>query len=94
MLFNSDGTVRSPAVICQSTMHKEIVQKNLNLDNIISIGGNLWSEEVLNLLEEYSKNKKQNKYSIMNSHIGHKNTTDAVRFCKYKNYDYWKPTEN
>ena len=24
----------------------------------------------------------------MNSHIGHKNTIDAVRFCKYKNYDY------
>ena len=26
----------------------------------------------------------------MNSNIGHKNTTDAVRFCKYKNYDYKK----
>ena len=24
----------------------------------------------------------------MNSNIGHKNTIDAVRFCKYKNYDY------
>jgi len=24
----------------------------------------------------------------MNSHIGHKNTIDAVRYCKYKNYDY------
>jgi hypothetical protein len=87
-IINFEFYKNAKAVICQSTMHKDIVQKNLNLDNIISIGGNLWSEEVLNLLEEYSKNKKQNKYSIMNSHIGHKNTTDAVRFCKYKNYDY------
>ena len=69
-------------------MHADIVRKNLNLDNIISIGGNLWSEEILDLLEEYSKNPKSKKYSIMNSHIGHKNTIDAVRYCNYKSYDY------
>ena len=43
-------------------MHKNIVQKNLNLDNIVSIGGNLWSEDILDLLEKYSEHKKQNRY--------------------------------
>ena len=87
-IVNFDFYKNAKAVICQSTMHKDIVQKNLNLDNIISIGGNLWSEDVLNLLEKYSQHKKQNRYSIMNSNIGHKNTIDAVRFCRYKNYNY------
>jgi len=87
-IVNYDFYKNAKSVICQSIMHKEIVQKNLSLDNIISIGGNLWSEDVLDLLESYSKNPKSKKYSIMNSHIGHKNTIDAVRYCKYKNYDY------
>jgi|TARA_B100000073_G_scaffold169638_1_gene140306 hypothetical protein len=87
-IVNYDFYKNAKSVICQSTMHKEIVEKNLKLDNIISIGGNLWSEDVLDLLENYSKNPKSKKYSIMNSHIDHKNTIDAVRFCKYKKYDY------
>ena len=40
------------------------------------------------MLEEYSLREKKEKYSIMNSNIGHKNTIEAVRYCKYKNYDY------
>ena len=77
-IVNYDFYKNAKSVICQSTMHKEIVEKNLKLDNIISIGGNLWSEDVLDLLENYSKNPKSKKYSIMNSHIGHKNTPETL----------------
>ena len=87
-VINYEFYKNAKAVICQSEMHAGIVRKNLNLDNIISIGGNLWSEQVLDLLEQYSKNPKLKKYSIMNSHIAHKNTIDAIRYCKYKSYDY------
>lgn len=76
------------AIICQSSLHAEIVYKNLELDNIYSIGGNLWTESTLNLLEELSESEKENKASIMQSPIGHKNTEGAVEFCKKMKIDY------
>tara|TARA_R110000803_G_scaffold194716_1_gene257859 strand:- start:557 stop:1414 length:858 start_codon:yes stop_codon:yes gene_type:complete len=76
------------AILCQSSFHKSIVERNLNLKNIISLGGNLWSEESLHLMEEISKNDKKESCSIMKSNIGHKNTSEAIRFCQAKNLDY------
>ena len=87
-IVNYDFYKNAKAVLCQSSFHVDIVKSNLELDTIKSLGGNLWSEEVLTLLEEYSLRQKQEKYSIMNSNIGHKNTIEAVRYCKYKNYEY------
>lgn len=75
-------------IICQSTFHKEIVEKNLKLDNIISIGGNLWSDSILDKIEELSNNQKNNLYSIMDSNIRHKNTQGSVEFCLKKNKKY------
>ena len=76
------------SVLCQSKMHKNILVKNLNLENIISVGGNLWSENALEYIREVSKSPKEKKYSIMDSPIPHKNTFDAVRYCRIKNIPY------
>jgi len=76
------------SILCQSKMHKDILVKNLNLENIISVGGNLWSEETLEHIRGISKFAKGKKYSIMDSTIPHKNTFDAVRYCRVKNIPY------
>ena len=34
------------------------------------------------------KSPKQDKYSILDSPIWHKNSKETERFCKYKNWDY------
>jgi len=75
-------------IIAQSTFHKEIIEKNLNIKNVFSLGGNLWSEQSLNLIEELSQKPKNNICSVMNSNIAHKNTRDAIKFCKFKNIPY------
>jgi hypothetical protein len=75
-------------VITQSNFHKEIIEKNLNIKNVFSLGGNLWSEQSLSLLEELSQKPKNNICSVMNSNIAHKNTSDAIKFCKFKNIPY------
>jgi len=75
-------------VITQSSFHKEIVEKNLGLKNTISISGNLWSTEFLEKLRQNSKEKKQDKCSILNSKIEHKNTTGAIRYCEEKRLKY------
>lgn len=78
----------SLAVICQSALHAEIVYRNLHLDQIYSVGGNLWKEEVLDMLEELSGTEKQDKASIMMSQISHKNTKGAIDYCNRLNIDY------
>ena len=76
------------AVLCQSKFHKEIVQKNLNIDNIINLGGNLWSEESLATIEQNLEIEKRDCCSVMQSNIPHKNTAEAVKYCNYKNIKY------
>ena len=87
-IVNYDFYKSAKAILCQSNFHKSIVEKNLNLENIVSLGGNLWSEESLRLMGEISKGYKKKSCSIMNSNIGHKNTSEAIRFCQAKNLDY------
>lgn len=76
------------AVLCQSAFHKMIVQKNLNINNIINLGGNLWSVKSLELMRRLNKNKKENACSILDSKIKHKNTADAIKFCNLKKIKY------
>tara|TARA_R100001510_G_C7646994_1_gene204326 strand:- start:331 stop:1167 length:837 start_codon:yes stop_codon:yes gene_type:complete len=76
------------AVFCQSKFHKDIVERNLGLANIISAGGNLWSIETLEYLKKLSTKDKKQACSIMDSNIPHKNTKKAVAFCKHKGYEY------
>ena len=76
------------AVLCQSGFHQNIVYKNLKFDNIVSLGGNLWSLEALSKIREYSHKDKLKKCSIMDSPILHKNTGTARAFCAHQNMDY------
>tara|TARA_R100001509_G_scaffold126278_1_gene79750 strand:+ start:923 stop:2545 length:1623 start_codon:yes stop_codon:yes gene_type:complete len=76
------------AVLCQSKLHKQIVEKNLQIDNVVNLGGNLWSSETLNMLENLSKNKKQVCCSIMKSNIPHKNTAGAIDYCNKNNLEH------
>jgi len=75
-------------IICQSSFHKEIVEKNLEVDNVISVGGNLWSMDTLNRLRSLSQEEKSSKCSIMNSRIPHKNTHKAQEYCKERGLKY------
>jgi len=68
-------------VICQSNFHKEIIEKNLEIDTVLSVGGNLWSIETLEHLRQNAQKSKEDKCSIMNSPIPHKNTAKAAAYC-------------
>tara|TARA_R110000824_G_scaffold24717_1_gene86707 strand:- start:615 stop:1457 length:843 start_codon:yes stop_codon:yes gene_type:complete len=87
-IINKQFYKSASAVLCQSTFHKNIVYKNLQIDNIVSLGGNLWSVDDLSLLREMSNTKKVDRCSIMQSSIPHKNTTDSIRYCKAKSLEY------
>tara|TARA_Y100000593_G_scaffold83418_1_gene157147 strand:+ start:410 stop:1267 length:858 start_codon:yes stop_codon:yes gene_type:complete len=87
-IINMSFYKNSNAVMCQSAFHKNILQKNLKIENVINLSGNLWSEELLNLMADISKKEKKDRCSIMDSPIDHKNTAAAIGYCRYKNYEY------
>lgn len=95
-IINREFYKNAKIVLCQSKFHADIVRKNLELDNIVSLGGNLWSDNHLNLLEEICKNPyRQSKHAIMLSNTDHKNTYGAINFCEAMNleYDLIQPSE-
>ena len=92
-LINLSLYQNAAAILCQSSFHKNIIEKNTNLQNVINLSGNLWSIDTLNLLEQNSLKPKHDLVSIMQSTNWHKNTSDAVTYCQFKklNYELIKP---
>jgi GT2 family glycosyltransferase len=76
------------AILCQSRLHEKILRDNLGLSNVINLGGNVWSLSTLEKLREISKKNKREKYSVMDSPVGHKNTQGAINFCNNKDLEY------
>ena len=87
-LINVDFYKNAESVFCQSKFHGEIIHKNLKINNINNLGGNLWEPQALNVMREFSKKDKNNKCSIIHSDIPHKNTFGAIKYCMDKNYDF------
>ena len=87
-IINREFYENAKDVLCQSSFHTKILKENLEIDNVVNLSGNLWSEEHSALLEEVSKVEKIDKYAIMASNIPHKNTGKAVAYCKAINAEH------
>ena len=83
-IVNKQFYKNAKAVVCQSKLHMRVVERNLHLDNIVSVSGNLWSEELLDYLEEIStlQEDKQDVCSIMYSNIPNKNVEGSILYCR------------
>jgi hypothetical protein len=79
---------KAKKVFVQSSLHQDIILKNIDLDNVYNVSGNLWSEEHLSLMEVLLLSEKVDDIAIMDSPIKHKNTIGAVLVCESlgKNY--------
>tara|TARA_R100001163_G_C5067514_1_gene206691 strand:+ start:1212 stop:2057 length:846 start_codon:yes stop_codon:yes gene_type:complete len=86
-IINKEFYQSAKAVICQSKLHMRVVERNLGLDNIVSVSGNLWSEELLDYLEEISTSQedKEDVCSIMYSNIPNKNLEGSILYCRVNN---------
>ena len=84
-IVNYDFYKNAKAILCQSEFHAGIVRKNLGLDTIKSLGGNLWSSDSLDLMSSLACQDKLDMCAVMQTDNWHKNTIGAVRYCKVKN---------
>ena len=87
-IVNIDFYKAAKAVFCQSGFHLGIVYKNLNIDHLYNLSGNLWSNESLNIMSILSKKQKKDCYSILKSPTLHKNTRETAFYCENKGYEY------
>ncbi len=93
-IINLNFYSKAKAILCQSNFHKQIIYKNLLLENIINLSGNLWPLETLNFINSINSNTKDESYAILNSNVDHKNTLEAIKYCNYKNYKYDLVSDN
>lgn len=81
-IVNFEFYKNAKVVVAQSNFHKEIIEKNLNLPNIVTFSTNFWLDEHYSFMEEVSSRDKFELTSIVDSPIWHKNTSGAIEKCK------------
>ena len=70
------------AVFCQSKKHAETLQKNLLIDNVVNLGGNIWSDEKLDLLCSLIGTEKTKKNVVLYSTNKNKGMPYTIKYCK------------
>jgi len=85
-LQNMDFFKNARAVLCQSSFATDILYKNLQLENLINLKGNLWSEGEINLLHDTLKASKDPedrdvKWGILKTANPNKGIPETIEYC-------------
>ena len=75
-------------IFCQTSFHEKIIKKNIDIDNVINVSGNIWPLDAFEIFEELLLKEKEDKYSILDSPIWHKNTGETRFYCEKKGFKY------
>ena len=94
-IVNRDFYRHAYAVVVLSDICKDIIEKNLNIDNVYSIGCSLWSDDKLDVIEDLTNEPKNEKFAIIRSFNPIKNTLEAIQYCEKNNivFDVIEPCE-
>jgi|TARA_R110000824_G_scaffold125178_3_gene284130 hypothetical protein len=79
------------AIVCQSSFHQEILQKNIpSCKKVINAGGSMWSTQFLDVVEKAIQTDipKNQKAAIIKSTNEIKGQPQAEEYCKQNNIDY------
>jgi len=87
-IINHDFYKHAKAVVVLSGICKEILEKNLNIDNVYNIGCSLWANKKLDFIEALISREKNEKFAILASSNPIKNTYEAVAYCETNNIPF------
>lgn len=93
-IINYDLYKNAINIIAQTNFHKQIIEKNLNLPNIITFSTNFWFDEHYDFMEEMARRDKFELVAVMDSPIWHKNTIGAIETCKKLNKPFTLVKDN
>ena len=94
-IINRSFYENAEAVLCQSKIHAETLQKNLLINHVVNLGGNLWSDAKLDHLSSLIDTKKTRKNAVMYSNNKNKGMPQTVDFCKKNKieFEFIKPSK-
>lgn len=84
-IVNKDFYKNAILVLAQSKKHAELIFNNLWINNVASLGCNLWSDSHIELLKKYVLNDKKIKYAVLDTDNPIKGKVQALEFCKNNN---------
>ena len=87
-IINREFYRRAHAVVVLSQICKEVIEKNLNIDNVHSIGCSLWSDEKLDFIKSLNSAPKSIAYGVLQSQNKIKGQKQAEEYCKHHNISY------
>ena len=86
-LMNVSFYKAAKRVLCQTSKHQEVLQKNLEISNVESLGFSLWSDAQLEFLRNVDTTKN-GKAFIMKDPNPIKGLHKAEEYCKKNNIEY------
>ena len=87
-IINHKFYINAHAVVVLSKVCKEILENNLELENVYSIGCSLWSKTKFDFLRSLTLTPKEKKYAVLNSNNPIKGRVEALNLCKKKNLEF------
>ena len=89
-LINQSFYINAKNIFAQSSLHAEVIRKNLNLGSVVNLGMSLWSDEHLDIIESFANMEKSSAHAVLDSRNPTKNTFSNIRFCESKGLSYTK----
>jgi hypothetical protein len=90
-IINRDFYASAQKVFVLSKACKEVIEKNLEIDNAHNIACSLWSKKDLDIIKHISLTSgKSNKYGILDSSNIIKGTKQALQYCSKNNIEPYK----
>lgn len=80
-IINFNFFKNAKKVICLSKLHYDIFYENLGLTNLHNTTCSLWSQEILDYIEELSTTTKNEKIAIVDSDNPIKRKNECVKYC-------------
>jgi len=87
-IINYEFYKAAKAVLCQSKIHAEVVNKNLDTGNIVNLGCSLWSQSEIKTILEASSIEKTRGAAVLRSDNIIKGTSAASEFCMRKGIEH------
>ena len=87
-IINYNFYANAKSVVCLAKMHRDIFEKNLDIDNITNIHCSLFDDKKLDLLLSLGSHEKTKDYAIIKTNNPTKRMHDTIRWCNTKGIDF------
>lgn len=86
-VINRDFYSRAKKIVALTKLAKEVMEKNLRIDNIVSIGTSMFSDESLDHMKSLQQIKKEYEHVVVKNKNVMKGTQPALDWCSKNNIE-------